>query len=340
MQKIMQLTINNLDIKTLEELARPERPVGRRAKQKTAPVEIIHEVSEPEKPKAASPRTARSLAALKERTDAALQRTQSQIEQRVLQGVLPLWDDDNRGVPNPFIRSGLFTVGNSEKREFLPDMVISSLSNYEIRYTGAELQQDDLSVWLSLINLARAKPMSEAIFFTGYQVVKDLGWRMHSESYKRVQDSIERLKVTGLKISSKGSESAYSGSLIRDFAWTEKDEAGNTKWMVRFEPRISALFLEDTTTLLEWEDRKKIGPRAKLALWVHAFYSSHRDPIPNSLVKIHELCRSKDTLSSFRRNIRNALSMLVQKKIFKSFNLENDIITIQKIVGPKLLRGK
>ena len=34
-------------------------------------------------------------------------------------------------------------------------MPISSLSNYEITYTGQDLQQDDLSVWMSLINLAR-----------------------------------------------------------------------------------------------------------------------------------------------------------------------------------------
>ena len=54
----------------------------------------------------------------------------------VLQGVLPLWDDENRGIPNPFVRSGLFTVGNSEKREYVVDMVIASLSNYEIKFTG------------------------------------------------------------------------------------------------------------------------------------------------------------------------------------------------------------
>ena len=340
---MLQPTINNLDIPTLESIVEKKRPVGRRSDPKVA---VANEVLDAEPaPKTTSTRVSRAAELLREKTNAALQRTKSQIEQRVLRGVLPLWDDDNRGIPNPLVRSGLFTVGNSDKREYVPDMVIASLSNYEIRYTGSELRQEDLSVWMSLINLARKKPISEAIYFTGYQVVKDLGWRMHSESYKRVQDCIERLKVTGLKITTRGHESAYSGSLIRDYGWTERDEAGNQKWMVRFEPRISALFMEDTTTLLEWEMRKKIGPRSTLALWLLSFYSTHRDPEPNSLGKIYELCRSKDTLSSFRRNVRNALAKLVEKQFLKSFNMDNDILQVEKLkadkrITPRLIRAK
>jgi hypothetical protein len=335
---MLQPSFNNLDLKTIEGLGKKTRPAGRRSDPKVdVPAQAQVVVAE-QKP--VSPRLARAKEFLKEKTNAALQRTQSQIEQRVLQGVLPLWDDENRGIPNPFVRSGLFTVGNSEKREYVVDMVIASLSNYEIKFTGAELHQEDLSVWMSLINLAREKPMSEAIYFTGYQIIKDLGWRMHSDSYRRVQESIERLKVTGLKITTKGNESAYSGSLIRDYAWTERDEAGNIKWMVRFEPRISALFLEDTTTLLEWSIRKKIGTRSTLALWLHAFYTTHRDPTPNSLEKIHELCRSKDTLSSFRRNIRNALEKLVEKEFLKSYSLDKDMLRVEKCTKPKLIRAK
>lgn len=331
-------SINNLSLDGLEVIVAKKRPTGRTTGTKpSAQVELLKEES-PQEPQ--SPALLRASEFLKRKTNEALQRTQSQIEQRVLQGVLPLWDDDNRGVPNPLVRSGLFTVGNSEERDYVPDMLIASLSNYEIRYTGAELRQDDLSVWLSLVNLARTIPMSEAIYFTGYQVVKDLGWRMHSESYKRVQNCIERLKVTGLKITTRDHESAYSGSLIRDYGWTERDENGNTKWMVRFEPRISKLFMEDTTTLLEWEIRKKIGPRSTLALWLLSFYSTHRAPEPNSLVKIHELCRSKDTLSSFRRNVRNALTKLVEKEFLKSFNMDNDMLKVEKRVKPKLVRAK
>ena len=276
---------------------------------------------------------------LQERTTAALMRERTRLESRLLQSVLPMWDDENRGVPNPFIRSGLFSVKNTSNREFLQKMRISSLSNYEVTYTGQDLQQDDLSVWMSLINLARNQPMSDSILFTGYSLVKDLGWRMHSESYRRAQESIERLKVTGIEISTNNKETAYSGSLIREYAWTAKDAKGNARWMVRFEPRVSALFMDDTTTLLEWETRKKIGTRATLAQWLHSFYSSHRDPIPLKVEKLFELCRSGDSLSSFRRNINNAFKKLVDVEFLTTYSIENDTVRVQKKIRPKLVRA-
>lgn len=297
----------------------------------------------PEPPLSAGARQARitsSLEKIKDRTTQALIRKGTEIESRVLQSVLPMWDDENRGVPNPFIRSGLFSVKNTENREFMQKMPIASLSNYQVTYTGQDLQQDDLSVWMSLINLARDQPMSDKIMFSGYQLVKDLGWRMHSESYKRAQESIQRLKVTGIEISTNNKDNAYSGSLIRDFAWQVVDEKGNTRWMVRFEPRVSILFMEDTTTLLEWETRKKIGTRATVAQWLHSFYSSHRDPIPLKVEKLYELCRSGDSLSSFRRNIKNALNKLVDVEFLTHYTIVNDTVNVQKKLRPKLVRAK
>jgi TrfA protein len=275
---------------------------------------------------------------LKAQTNAALMRQRGELDGRILQTVLPMWDDDNRGVPNPIIRSGLFGVGNTVAREFMQKMPIASLSNYAISYTGQDLQQDDLSVWMSLINLARNQPMSDSILFTGYALVKDLGWRMHSESYKRAQESIERLKVTGIEISTNNRETAYSGSLIREYAWTAKDAKGNARWMVSFEPRVSALFMEDTTTLLEWETRKKIGSRATVAQWLHAFYSSHRDPIPLRVDKLHELCRSVDSLSSFKRNLGNALQKLVVVEFLTTFSIVDNVVYIKKKLRAKQIQ--
>ncbi|WP_300650606.1 plasmid replication initiator TrfA [Hydrogenophaga sp.] len=289
-----------------------------------------------------------ALASVKAKTAEVAARKAIDYESRVLQDSFPFWDDDNRGVPNPLIRGGLFGVGTSAKREFLPNMAVASLSNYEITYTGQDLQQDDLSVWMSLINLARKSPLSDKVRFTGYQLIRDLGWRMHSESYRRAQESIERLKVTGIKIATKDQSEGYSGSLIREFAWADADENGNTKWMVRFEPRVSVLFMSDTTTLLEWETRKKIGNRAVVAQWLHAFYATHRDPLPLSVQKLHELCRSSAQISTFRRNLRNALDKLIEHGFLRSFQIVNDQVylvrtnkaSLSVVNDPNKLPGK
>lgn len=274
------------------------------------------------------------------RSLAAQQRTTSIIDQRVLQDVLPFWDDNNRGVPNPLIRSGLFSVRNTEKREWM-EIKMPSLSNYDIEYSGQDLQQDDLTIWMALVNLARNQPMSDAVYFTGYQLIKDIGWRMHTESYDRARDAIKRLKVTGIQIKTKDSTQGYSGSLIRDYKWAEKGQQGGekTKWMVRFEPAVSILFMNDTTTLLDWEIRKKIGSRATTALWLHAFYQSHREPLPMGVEKIYELCRSGDTLSSFRRTLENALIRLVKVEFLTKYEIINDTVHVWRKVQPKLVTG-
>lgn len=294
-------------------------------------------------PRTLAPRT---LAARKER--AQLPRTQedheerSELDRKVLQEVLPFWDDNSRGVPNPFIRSGIFSVKTGVSREYLDNIRIDSLSNYQVRYEGKELQQDDLTVWMALINLARNQPIADKIFFSGYELIKDMGWRMHSETYEKVKQSIQRLKVTAIQIATSNGAAAYSGSLIRAFGWNEMDpQSGNAKWMVRFEPSVSSLFMEDTTTLLEWQTRKAIGTRATVALWLHAFYSSHRDPIPLPLSKLYELSRSGASLSTFRRNVKNALQTLKEVGFLTDFDVKKgDIVYVTKRLKAKALANQ
>lgn len=328
-------TLNNLDIEGLQS-------IGKKRPRKKSSDEVVGSDSRLTSSEDANQtKITAALSKISLRAEAARNRQKNEIDARVLQEVLPMWDDVNRGVPNPFIRSGLFSVRTSSVREDLKKMRISSLSNYVVTYTGEDLQQDDLSVWMSLINLARNQPMSDSVIFSGYSLIRDLGWRMHSDSYKRAKESIERLKVTGIEISTINQDSAYSGSLIRDYKWSELDDKGNVRWMVRFEPIVSTLFMDDTTTLLEWETRKKIGTRATVAQWLHSFYSSHRDPIPLSVEKLYELCRSgDDSLSSFRRNIKNALAKLVDVEFLTSFSIINDAVHVQKRIRPKLIRTK
>ena len=328
--------INNLPLDLLESKltsSRKATAAGKSAKQE--PITAVKATGSASKSKTQAEIDAH-ITLLKEREQKALMQVSKRFDERVLQEQFPFWDDESRGVPNPFIRSGLFGVKQGPKREFLTSVRITSLSNYEVEYRGEELQQDDLSVWMSLINMARQQPLSDMVRFTGYQLIMDLGWRMHSESYQRAKSSIERLKVTGITIHSKDKTSGYSGSLIREYAWDHMDDKGDAKWMVRFEPRISVLFMEDTTTLLEWETRKNIGTRATLALWLHAFYTSHREPIPYPVAKIHELCKSESSLSTFRRNLKLALEKLREVNFLSDYAIINDVLSVTKSRLPKL----
>lgn len=269
---------------------------------------------------------------VKQRAAQALASRQAAQEQIVLQEVLPLWSDDHRGVPNPMIRSGLFGTKSNGKRVYAKNEAVTSLSNISILYTGEELTQEDLSVWMSLINMARQKRIGDVIFFTGYELVKDLGWRMHSESYQRAKDCIARLKANELKIQVKTGQSGYAGSLIREYAWAATDpDGGKDKWMVRFEPMIAELFRDDSVTYLEWEQRRQIGPRNRLALWLHAYFMSHTDPLPITVQKLHELCKSEEKhLKSYKVRLRAALEVLVTLGALVNFTIVGDTVHVKR----------
>ena len=263
----------------------------------------------------------------------ALAKVRAEEENVVLQQELALWSDELRGVPNPMIRSGLFGIKTTGKREHFENQVVVSLSNFKMLYTGKELLQDDLSVWMSLLNLASRQRIGDTVFFTGYQLIKDIGWSVNKVSYVRARQCLERLKANAIKIQLPNGQRGYSGALIRDFAWVSKEDGTeNASWWVRFEPKIVDLFQPDTVTFVQWSQRKQIGSRATLTLWLHSFYTSHRDPLPISLAKIHELARSEQKdMRFFRRRVQNALETLKKIGLLTSYAIsDGDIVTVKK----------
>lgn len=276
---------------------------------------------------------------LQQKTQEAMLRLAARQTAGPLQALFPEWDDDRRGLPNALVRGGLFTAASTNSsRPWLQDELVASLSNYSITYTGMQLLQEDLSVWLAIVNMGKSIPMGEPIHFTTYRLITDLKWRVHSETYASIKAIIERLKVTSVKINSTDQKTQYGGSLIRDFVFDDRDPNGKTCWTVRLEPATAKLFLEDTTTLFEWQIRCSLGRRASLAMWLFSFYCTHADPIPYHVEKLHELCKSGDKhIRSFKANLRAALERLVAEGFLTSYSINNDFVHVVRARAPKPL---
>ena len=267
----------------------------------------------------------------KAKAEAAKNASTVDYDQMLLQLMVPDFSDVFRGVPNPFLRGGLFTARSKSERNNLPGVKVASLSNFDIEYKGEELRQDDLSVWMSLISRARNQPLGDKVYFTGYALIKDLGWSMNKVGYARAKACIERLKLTSLKISSKDLKAAYAGSLIRDYAWDAIDDSGNAKWMIRFEPKIAQLFGNSNTTLLEWEERKQLGTRGTLLQWLHGYYSTHGVPIPMLVTKLHELCESEEkSIPNFTIRLRKALETLLSIGFLVRYRIDNGLVSVER----------
>lgn len=276
---------------------------------------------------------------LQQKTQEAMVRLAARQTAGPLQALFPEWDDDRRGLPNSLVRGGLFTAASTNSpRPWLQEELVASLSNYSVAYTGQELRQDDLSVWLAIVNMGKSMPLGDPIHFTAYRLITDLKWRIHSETYASIKAIIERLKVTSVKISSTDQKSQYAGSLIRDFLFDDRDPNGKTCWTVRLEPSIAKLFLEDTTTLFEWQIRCALGRRASLAAWLFSFYCTHASSIPYHVEKLHELCKSEDKhIRSFKVNLRAALERLVTEGFLSTYSIHNDFVQVVRARAPSSL---
>jgi plasmid replication initiation protein len=112
------------------------------------------------------------------------------------------------------LRSALFNARNKKwQREYFEKATIAVIGEGEITYTGRELRQDDETVWLQLIHLARELPLGELVEFTAYSFIKSLGWNNSAKSYTRLRDSLECMQATALTVYSKRIGEGVSSSV-------------------------------------------------------------------------------------------------------------------------------
>lgn len=246
---------------------------------------------------------------------------------------LPLWPEDKRGLPNSLARGALFTAAKDNNREYFKGMKVLTLANVDIVYKGEELRQDDMSVLLTILHLARQRPLTkdDPVQFTAYSFLKEVGWTINGQEYKHLQECFDRLVANQVKVLADGGKAGYAGSLIQSFEWRDSEGKSLSRWKVWFDPKIAGLFTQDSYTLMEWAERKKIGQRSPLALWLHSFLSTHREPIPISVAKYRELSGAKEkSLAGFRLRLKAALQRLKDAGMLYDFEIRNDLVYVVK----------
>ncbi len=252
---------------------------------------------------------------------------------------LPLWEERVRGLPNTLARSALFTSANrSMERENFKREKIASLRGVEILYTGEELRVDDGDVFLQITHLARQLPLGEIVEFSGYGLLKELGWTTSKGSYERLRDSINRLSSTTILITVDGpggpGDRGFGGSLIRKFEWDHKANRGTSqRWRIWLEPEIVALFGRDAYTKIDWAQRLQLPPLAK---WLHQFYFTHANPIGYKVETIKTLCGSRiAVLAKYRYKLREALDLLVKVGFLLSYEIDARTDVLNVVRAPR-----
>ena len=259
--------------------------------------------------------------------EASRQREAAQVIQ------LPLWPEPKRGTPNSFIRSALFAAIQSKDRVFLKEATLASQKGITVKFTGEQLNQEDLSVWETFAHLARQHPLGHLSEFTAHGLLKSLGMHTGLSQHKQLHSTIIRLTACAVEITHEGK--TYFGPLVKSGL---KDEL-TSHYRIELNRELIRLFGENQWTALDWQQRQ--GLRGKhLAQALHAFYSSHRQPFPIKLDTLRSYVGSKNfQKAGFKVKLRAALDELVKIGFLSDYAIDGDIVSVDRSATSLLQNG-
>lgn len=245
----------------------------------------------------------------------------------ITQQSLPLWSDRVRGAPNALARSALFTCADKRKeRRSFEKALIVSVAGQEIRYTGKELRQDDLTVWLQLVHLARMQPVGDVVEVSANALLTAIDWGSNAAAYNRLRDSVSRMREGSIWVA-RDDGKGFSGNLIMRMEWSDAGSATREKWRLYLDPNILVLFRPDDYTLLNCEARLRLSAFGQ---WLLLFFSTHASPYPYKVETLYRLCGSTSkTLSGFRRNLLENLEALKSEGLIVDVRHDTKSDTVQ-----------
>jgi TrfA protein len=236
---------------------------------------------------------------------------------------LPSCPDSKRGTPNSFLQSALFSAIQGKDRADLKGAILASQDGIVIKYTGEQLNQEDLTLWETLVHLAKDTPLGDSCQFTAYQILKAMGLSTGLNEYDRLHKGIVRLIACAVEIEHHGN--SYVGSLIVETG-VEDDE--DRRYVIKLNRKLIRLYNENT-----WVDfGQRLTLRKKpLAQFLHGYFSSHKTPYPVKVPTLYQLSGSRvKQLAKFKQNLKAALEELIKIDFLESYDIKDDLVAVKR----------
>ena len=268
----------------------------------------------------------KSLQELHKRTFEIIECERKKEEERLKTGIiyLPTWREDRYGSPNSFLRSALFAAIQSKDRKYLEKTEVFSQQGITVTYTGRQLNQEDLTVWLALVDLMKKDPLGKECKFTSHEILKYMNLGTGGREYERLENSI--LRMTACAVVIKTDRSTYGGNLIHNFIIDEITKC----YRITLNRHLIKLFDDNDWTAIDWEQRKQLKHKP-LCLKLHNYYSSHEKPLPVSLEFLLDITGSTNSQKAdFKRKVKAALEELVKIDFLKGSSIEGNLVNVER----------
>jgi len=228
--------------------------------------------------------------------------------------------------PNACFQSALFGMVIKGRRKYLNGQNIISFKGMSISYTGEQLNQGDLDVFIHAIHLtAQEKENRRAdglVQFSVRAFLTGIGRKPGKSGQQWLLSSIRRLSASNIEIRSEGQAiagdySIYGGSLINDYFYDPKEQ----KYYLRINSCLGSLF-DCGWTQLCWQERLQLS--GDLTKWLHGLYSSTKIypiKVKSLLILSGSNC---GRLCDFRRKLKKSLDELLKTGVLKSWKIDSE----------------
>lgn len=244
-----------------------------------------------------------------------------------------LFPDEVSGLPSEIARSALFGLPRRGRRKFRRREVIFSSSDTVIRYSGEQLDQGDLEVWLLLVMVAQGQDLDKMLHLRTGPMLRALKRNDKGNSRKALRASLSRLVECSLHIQYRrdGKNRGGGFNFLEGFAIDEDTKEIATK----IGETMYKLFSGGFTSLIAFEQH--VSLESNMAKAIHKYAAGHKrgqaHGVPLDRLKL--LLGYEGEMRKFRTALLEGLKQLESERI-----LESPRITRENIVRWKMNKFK
>lgn len=233
---------------------------------------------------------------------------------------LPLVSDAKRASPNYLLRAAVFAVVEKGHRATLMRARVAAQDGFEVYFSGIQLDQADLDVWLHCLHLSSGR-LGEKVDVGLLQFLRDIGRTEGAASQEWLRNSLVRLSMAVIQVKHEGVTVMVHDRMV---VYEEREQVSKSAISLRVSPTMANLFGVARWTALDMSVRTRLVGQP-FTQWLHAYLSTHAKPLPMPVSTLRELSGSRvSELRMFRRSLKQAADRLVAKGFLKRWELSAD----------------
>jgi len=221
---------------------------------------------------------------------------------------------DQGVTPNPFIRSSLFGLVKKGEAKFVDAKLIATQGDHTLLYSGKELNQANLDVWLCLQKIwieNDCKPVE----CDSKEILKTIGLSYAKGDKLWLKDKIEDLVKATLLFEFDNGRTGFTGRLIKELEWTGDYHT----FKFDLDNKLKNMFGCNDFTYLDFKKRREI--RSDLGTWLFSYYRSHKELFPIHISKLYLYSGSSSELKEFKRSLKNAHEELLKVGYIQAYEI-------------------